>query len=257
MDEKKDLPVAVIDSGVGGTSVLAALVKQMPHERFLYFGDSQNAPYGEKSREQVLKITRQNLKMLQAVGIKALVIACNTATGAAAATLREENPALPIIGIEPALKPASLIGERPRILVMATPLTLIQEKFRTLAAGISEKAEIIPLPCPGLVGLIERGILEGEELDSLLDSLFFPYRSTTIDAVVLGCTHYPHIRERIMAHLPSGIPIFDGGEGTARQTERRLAEKQLLRKRGDGSVSFQSSTAGGEVLAERLFRRLL
>ena len=159
-----DLPIAVLDSGVGGISVLRELVRQMPSENFLYFGDSKNAPYGEKSPDEVLRITRENLKSLLARGIKALVLACNTATGAAARTLRAEYPDLILVGIEPAIKPASLLGDRPRVLVMATPLTLKQEKVCALMARFSDTSEILPTPCAGLVELIEDGKLEGEEL---------------------------------------------------------------------------------------------
>ena len=132
MDNRIDLPIAVIDSGVGGISVLSELVKIMPDERFLYFGDTKNAPYGTKSRAEVLEITKNNLEILKKRGIKALVVACNTATSAAVRILREENPDLTIVGIEPAIKPASRLSDTPRVLVMATPLTLKEEKFQNL-----------------------------------------------------------------------------------------------------------------------------
>ncbi len=254
---EKDMPIAVLDSGVGGVSVLCELVKLLPHENFLYFGDSANAPYGEKSGEEVLAITRRNLETFKTRGIKAFVLACNTATGAAAAVLREENPDLPIIGIEPAIKTATRQGGHPRVLVMATPLTLKQEKFRALAALFAEQEDILPLPCPGLVELIERGILEGEELDRYLNALFTPYKNTEIDAVVLGCTHYPHIKSAIAACLPKHVAILDGGEGTARQVARLLGEKALLRKADDGvgTITFESSDPRTLPLAKMLFER--
>ena len=152
----------MLDSGVGGVSVLRELIRLMPEERFLYLGDTKNAPYGTKSREDVLAITKENLQFLLSRGIKALVIACNTATGSAVQILREENPELPIIGIEPAIKPAALMGDSPRVLVMATPLTLKQEKYLALAQKYSPLAELIPLPCPGLADLVESGKVEGD-----------------------------------------------------------------------------------------------
>ena len=237
-----DLPIAVLDSGVGGISVLRELVRQMPNENFLYFGDSKNAPYGEKSPEEVLRITRENLNSLLARGIKALVLACNTATGAAARTLRAEYPDLILVGIEPAIKPASLLGDHPHVFVMATPLTLKQEKFCTLMARFSESSHILPLPCAGLVELIEDGKLEGEELDRYLKELLSPHLSTKIDAVVLGCTHYPHIKSEIAKHLPHETVILDGSEGTARETRRRLAEAALLRNEGTGHVEILNSS---------------
>ncbi len=253
--EPKDLPIAVLDSGVGGISVLRELVRLMPHENFLYFGDSKNAPYGEKSPASVLDITRDNLKHLLSRGIKALVLACNTATGAAARTLRSENPELIIVGIEPAIKPASLLGDRPRVLVMATPLTLKQEKFCSLMERFSECEEIIPLPCSGLVELIEAGELCGERLENYLKTLFSPHQGTKIDAVVLGCTHYPHIKEEIIKHLPKGTTILDGSEGTARETKRRLAEAGLLKQSGEGRVEILNSSEDKAFL--ELSRRLL
>ena len=248
MDNRISLPIAVIDSGVGGISVLRELIKIMPEERFLYFGDSKNAPYGTKSRDAVLEITKNNLEMLKKRGIKALVVACNTATSAAVRILREENPDLPIIGIEPAVKPASQLCESPRVLVMATPLTLKEEKFKNLVARFSQKGEFISLPCPGLMELIEEGDLESHLLRDYLKSLFTPYISKKIDGIVLGCTHYPHVKHLICEIWGDRVAILDGGEGTARETRRRIAEKGLLRS-GKGEVEIVSSS-GDERMIE-------
>ena len=221
------LPVAVVDSGVGGISVLRELRRVMPYEDFLYLGDSANAPYGSRDRGEVLDIMRRNLQMLLARGIKALVIACNTATSAAAATLRAEYPNLPIVGIEPAIKPATLVCDSPRVLVMATPLTLREEKFRALAERFADREEIIPLPCCGLVELIESGDLDGAAIHQYLRDLLAPFADQKIDAVVLGCTHYPHVRHLIGQYAPRGAVILDGGEGTAKETLRRLTAANL------------------------------
>jgi len=252
----REKPIAVIDSGVGGISVLRELLKIMPWEHYLYFGDSANAPYGSKTKGEVLELTRKNLQMLRKRGIKALVIACNTATSAAAAVLREENPDLPIIGIEPAIKPAAFLFPHPRVLVMATPLTLKEEKFRALVARFADREEIIPLPCPGLVELIEAGNLDGEAINRYLEELFAPYIRQKIDAVVLGCTHYPHIKNVIARHVPLRATIIDGGEGTARETYRRLSLAGLLADTDQaGSVGI-INTSGDERLI-RLSRELL
>ncbi|MBQ8387661.1 MAG: glutamate racemase [Clostridia bacterium] len=228
MSRNAELPIAVVDSGVGGISVLRELLRIMPNENYIYYGDSKNAPYGQKSKSEVLEITKNNLKYLKGLGIKALVIACNTATSAAAQALREENPELPIIGIEPAIKPAAKLGENPCVLVMATPLTLQEEKFRLLAERFADREEIIPLPCPGLVELIEADDKDGTE--TYLEKLFAPYADRKVDAVVLGCTHYPHVRRAIARYIPEGAVILDGGEGTARHTYNRLSELGLLRR---------------------------
>ena len=248
MEDVKKLPIAVIDSGVGGISVLRELLKIMPGENYLYFGDSANAPYGTKTKEAVLDITQKNLEFLKKIGIKALVIACNTATSAAARVLREENPELPIIGIEPAVKPASMVCESPRVLVMATRLTLREEKFLSLVGRFSDSAEFISLPCPGLVELIETGDTESDAIDEYLSKLFAPYKTLPIDAIVLGCTHYPHIKHIIRRHFPENVKIIDGGEGTARQTKRRLEELSLINTDGNGSVEILNSSPDPRLL---------
>ena len=241
MENRIDLPIAVIDSGVGGISVLRELIKIMPNEKFLYLGDSKNAPYGTKSRAEVLEITRNNLEMLRARGIKALVIACNTATSAAVKILREENPDLIIVGIEPAVKPASKLCESPRVLVMATPLTLKEEKFKNLVDRFASDGEFIPLPCPGLADLIERGDVEGDEVRVYLTDLFSPYLGEKIDGIVLGCTHYPHVRSVIEEIWDGKVAILDGGEGTARESRRRLARSELYRD-GEGEIEILNSS---------------
>ena len=160
-------------------------------------------------------VPRKNLAALKERGIKALVIACNTATSAAVRVLREENPELIIVGIEPAIKPASEICEHPRVIVMATALTLREEKFKLLVNRFSGKGEFIPLPCHGLVELIEQGDCESDEIYQYLAKLFAPYKNDKIDGIVLGCTHYPHVRSMIAKHFSADVKIIDGGEGTA------------------------------------------
>ncbi len=255
MSNKNELPIAVLDSGIGGISVLSELLRIMPNENYLYFGDSANAPYGTKDSLKVLELTRNNLKYLKSVGIKALVIACNTATSAAAKTLRKENPDLPIIGIEPAIKPPAVTLDHPRVLVMATPLTLREKKFCALVSRFADKEEIIPLPCDGLAELIERGELDSADIKDYLKRLFEPYLDPPPDAVVLGCTHYPHIKAAIAECLPEGTLILDGGEGTARHTCNRLSELGLLRssyKAGTVKIINTSSDPKAVVLSRAL-----
>lgn len=247
MENRIDLPIAVIDSGVGGISVLRELIKIMPEERFLYFGDSKNAPYGTKSRAEVLEITRNNLEILQKRGIKALVVACNTATSAAVRILREEHPDLPIVGIEPAVKPASELCDAPRVLVMATPLTLKEEKFKNLVDRFAHKGEFIPLPCPGLADLIEKGDVESEEIEVYLKKLFAPYFDQHIDGIVLGCTHYPHVRDTIHRVWGGKVAILDGGAGTAREARRRIAAADLLRH-GEGEIEIVNTSSDEKMI---------
>lgn len=221
-------PIGVIDSGVGGISVLKELITLMPNENFLYFGDNKNAPYGTKSGEVVRGLMTENAEYLIKKGVKAIVIACNTATGAAAKDLRDKYSHIPIIGIEPAIKPSARYKEHSNVLVMATPLTLEQDKFLDLMDRFSDEANIIPLPCPGLMELVEAGEISGKKIDNYLNELFKPFMNKKIDSVVLGCTHYPHIKDAVLKALGNDVMIFDGGEGTARETKRRLKEKNLL-----------------------------
>ena len=221
----KNLPIAVIDSGIGGATVLRELIKIMPNENYIYFGDSANAPYGTKTVDEVKRLTFATADMLFERGIKAMVIACNTATAAAAAQLRQEHPEIPIIGIEPAIKPAALAKEHPTVIVMATPLTLKQEKFMTLLHQYTDQAHIIPLPCPELAELIESGDFASERVHGYLRRIFEPFNRDKIDSIVLGCTHYPLITKAILEEFGREVEIFYGGLGTARQTQRRLIER--------------------------------
>ncbi len=239
---KKDAPVGVFDSGVGGISVLRELVKILPNEDFLYLGDSVHAPYGTKSLEEVRTLTISHIEELLHNGAKAVVIACNTATSAAVAVLRNMYPEIPIVGIEPAIKPAVLARPNSRIVVMATPMTLQQEKFKTLLKKYENQAEIVSLPCPGLMEFVEQGDLESEDLKIYLTNLLTPVLEEKTDAIVLGCTHYPFARRMISKVAGQDITIYDGGSGTAREMKRRLTEAELLNPmEKTGQVTFFNS----------------
>lgn len=243
MDEMQR-PIGVFDSGVGGISVLRELVALMPNENFIFYGDSKNAPYGTKTLEEVRKLTLADAEYLRSRNVKALVVACNTATSAAIHILREKyQKEIPVIGIEPALKPAVSVKENPRVLVMATPMTLRETKFHNLMQKFQDQAEIISLPCPGLVEFVERGELSGEALEHFLKNLFAPYQERKVDAVVLGCTHYPLVRKTIQKVLGQGVAVFDGGAGTARETLHKLKEYSLVSDAvTPGTVQFYNST---------------
>ena len=238
MNTKHDY-IAVFDSGVGGLSVLRHLRRVMPGERYLYFGDSANAPYGTKTKEDVKKLTFDAAQRLISRGIKALVGACNTATSAAIHDLRIAYPDLVVIGIEPALKLAAERFPGGKLCVMATPMTLREEKFAALMRRYEEVCHVQKLPAPGLVELVEGGKADSPEADSLLKTLFATLESTP-DAVVLGCTHYPFAAKAISRVLGAGVALLDGGQGTARETRRRLMEAGLLEE-GDGALVIENS----------------
>ena len=239
--------IAVFDSGVGGISVLRQLRKAMPGEKFLYFGDSANAPYGSRPTCEVRKLSLDVAEKLVKSGIKALVVACNTATAAAIETLREAYPDLIIVGIEPALKPAADRFPGGCIGVLATEVTLREEKFRQLASHHSGDCQVVKLPAPGLMDLVEQGKGDSEEAEALLRSILGPWIGK-LDALVLGCTHYPFAIPSIRRVLGENVTLFDGGEGTARETKRRLAQKGLLRD-AEGEVVWQNSLNDPKIIA--------
>jgi len=243
-------PVGFFDSGLGGISILRGTRQLMPGEDYLYFGDSLHAPYGVRSLEEVQMLSRAAAEYLLERGAKAIVIACNTATSAAAVMLRAAYPQVPIIGTEPALKPAVERHPGGRILVMATAMTLQEQKFLDLWGQFREQAEIVPVPCSGLMEFVERGILRGEELERFLLEKLEPFTKVPVDAVVLGCTHYPFLRSTIRKLMGRRPEILDGSEGVARQLRRRLAELDLLNPRAEGGqVVFQNSLEGQEMIA--------
>lgn len=218
--EAQARPIGVFDSGLGGISVLRACVRLLPQENFLFFGDSANAPYGEKSLDQVRALTLSAVDRLLAQGVKGIVVACNTATSAAIGLLRQLHPGLPIIGIEPAVKPAALAAGSSSVIVMATPLTIREDKYQKLAAAFCGHANVISLPCKGLAEMVERGIFDGPVLDAYLQDLLLPFRYCNIDYIVLGCTHYPFVRKAIARNFGRPVSTSTGSEGTARQLRR-------------------------------------
>ena len=249
-------PIAVFDSGVGGISVLAQLMRRMPRESYLFFGDSANAPYGSRSEAEVRALSDVHVGRLIARGAKAVVIACNTATGAAIGPLRQKYPFLPLIGMEPAVKPAAAAHPGGRILVMATPVTLASEKFRALLAAHAGEAEFLAAPCARLAALVEAGVLDGPALTDYLHAELDRHLARPIDAVVLGCTHYPFVRAAI-ARVAGTDAVYDGGAGTARETERRLRQAGLeTDAAGPGGVEYSSSDPSDahRALCERLLR---
>ena len=247
--ERTELPIAVFDSGLGGISVLRALVQRLPGEDFLYFGDSANAPYGVRPVAEVRRLTQDVLGRLYDRGIKAAVIACNTATSAAIGPLRAAFPDIPVIGIEPALKPA--VAHHRRVLVLATPLTLREEKFVALMHQCAGCAEIVPLPCPELVEFVERGELDSPALTAYLARQLGPYAGR-VDAAVLGCTHFPFARRAIRAALGGNVTLYDGSDGPARETLRQLVRRGWVRGGSHGAVTLENSLPSELPLSHRL-----
>ena len=223
--------VGVFDSGVGGLSVLSFLTELMPGENYIYLGDTANAPYGDKTHDEVVNIALKNTETLLASGCKAIVVACNTATAAAVETLRARFPEVPVIGIEPALKPAFESGCR-RVMVLATPRTVSEERFTSLLSRLSEKygGYAYGVGCRNLAEMVEKGTAD----ESYFEPMFAPGIPRP-DGIVLGCTHYSFIAG-IVGRASGGIPVFDGALGTARQVKRLLGERGTLNPAASGGT---------------------
>lgn len=224
-------PIGVFDSGVGGLSVLKALRAELPSEDFVYLADSAYAPYGERDEAFILERARAITHYLLAQHhIQLLVIACNSATAAAVEMLRGEYSSLPIVGVEPAIKPAVTLSHTKHIGVMATRATLNSAKFQTLLASLADQATFICQPCDGLADAIER---QDESKTIALCTFYtramgqFGTQTDDIDTVVLGCTHYPFAREVLVKLLGPEIHLLDNGHPVARQTHRLISSKVM------------------------------
>ena len=234
-------PIGVFDSGLGGLSVLQHIRQTLPHEALLYVADSGFAPYGDKTSAEILERSIVVTDFLLSKHIKALVVACNTATAAAIKHLRVHYPDLIIIGMEPGLKPASLLSKTKKVGVLATLSTVQSEKYQRLSMQLSAESgvEFIPQPCVGLVDQIEKAEANAEQTRLLLKKYLNPLLAANVDTLVLGCTHYPFVADLIQeltsAHTPDGEPIrlIDTGKAVASQLQRLLAERDLKTSNSD------------------------
>ncbi|WP_295456112.1 glutamate racemase [uncultured Thiodictyon sp.] len=250
-------PIGVFDSGVGGLTVLKEIRRELPAEDLLYVADSGHAPYGDKSPALIEARAVVLTEFLIGQGAKAVVVACNTATGAAARLLRSRYP-VPIIAMEPAVKPAVELSRSGVIGVLATRATLASHSFSVLLARVSAEArtQILLQPCPGLVERIEAGDLDGDYTRALLAHYLRPVLERGADSIVLGCTHYPYLRSLIGELAGPGVAVLDSGVAVARQVRRRLETSGLLAPAGRcGTERFWTSAhpAAGWGLVSRLW----
>jgi glutamate racemase len=229
-------PIGLFDSGIGGTSIWKEIHELLPHENTLYLADSKNAPYGQKSKEEIIQLSCKNTEFLLNQNCKIIVVACNTATTNAIKELRAQYD-IPFIGIEPAIKPAALNSENNSIGILATQGTLTSELFYQTTQKF-QNTKIIEQIGHGLVPLIENGELDSPEMKRLLEEYLTPMIEANIDYLVLGCSHYPYLIPQIKKILPKHIKIIDSGEAVARQTKKVLEE----------CVGLNSNTKKGETL---------
>ena len=243
--------IGIFDSGSGGLSVYREIVKLLPQERYVYFSDNAHCPYGEKTAAFIQERARTITEILLGLGADIIVVACNTATAAAIATLREEYPAVPFIGMEPAVKPAALGTETGVIGVLATAGTLKGSKYLKTRGQFEDDVRIVEHVGEGFVELVENGILEGPEAYETVKASLQPLLDAGADRIVLGCTHYPFLRPVIEAIAGPGVQVIDPAPAVARQTVRIL-EKQGI-PTGEGPFSVDLYFSGEPDSLQRIF----
>jgi glutamate racemase len=246
-------PIGIFDSGLGGLSVAREVKQRLRAEDILYIADSAYVPYGGRSFEEINARSLAVSAALLERGAKLIVVACNTASGAALELLRERFD-VPIVGLEPAVKPAAKSTRSGRIAVLATPATLKTPRFNRLVDDHGPGIDVVKIPCPGFVELVESGDVSGERARELVGQVLRPLEGSGVDQVVLGCTHYPFLRGVIQEIVGQGVTILDSGSAVARQVERVLAGRHLLRS--DLSGTFTFLTTGDAAAVRPIVARL-
>lgn len=239
-------PIGLFDSGVGGTSIWKEIHSLLPHENTIYLADSKNAPYGQKSREEIIALSIKNTEYLLEHGCKMIVVACNTATTNAIKELREKFD-VPFIGIEPAIKPAAASTKTQTIGILATKGTLASDLFHKTVSGFKD-ITVIEQVGYNLVKLIEEGKLGSDEITQLLEQYLKPMIDANIDYLVLGCSHYPYLVPQIKEILPDSVKIIDSGEAVAKQTKNILQIHGMLNKSVAESSKHFYTNSNPEVL---------
>lgn len=246
----KTNPIGIFDSGVGGTSIFKEIHHLLPMEHIIYLADSKNAPYGEKSKEEIVELSIKNTEFLLRQNCKLIVVACNTATTNAIQELREKY-AIPILGIEPAIKPAALNSKSKTIGILATKGTLSSKLFAQTSDLFTKDTEVVEVVGNGLVKAIESGNKDTEQTFELLKNLLAPMIEKKIDYLVLGCSHYPYLIPQIKKILPKNVTIIDSGEAVARQAKIILKTLGLLEETQQKAPEFYTNT-NPEVLKNLL-----
>ena len=248
---KNDCPIGLFDSGIGGTSIWKEVHALLPNENTIYLADSINAPYGLKSKEEIIALSIKNTEFLLNQNCKMIIVACNTATTNAIKELRAKYHNIPFIGIEPAIKPAALQSKTQTIGILATKGTLNSDLFHNSVANHPE-VTIIEQIGHGLVQLIENGDMDSPEMEELLKSYLTPMIEKNIDYLVLGCSHYPYLIPQIKNIIPSHIKIIDSGEAVAKQTKKILEQHYLLNNSNEKSSQIFYTNSEPEVLEKIL-----
>ena len=244
------MKIGIFDSGIGGLSVLSEAISAISFGEFIYYADTDNVPYGEKSEEEIRGYVEKAVDFLIEKGARAIVLACNTATSVSVKSLREKY-SLPIVGMEPAVKRAVDLFSEGRVLVSATPMTIKGEKLHSLIGRLDSKSRVDLVALPGLVRLAEKGVFEGEEVKEYLDRELSGIDLSLYSSFVLGCTHFVFYKKALGEYLPSGIKLLDGNEGTVRQLLKRIKEESGADDARQSVEYFTSGRKADEKTAER------
>lgn len=246
--------VGIFDSGIGGLTVLHQALRDLPGEEYIYYADTDHVPYGRHTRQEVAAYTEEAVAFLAGQGVKAIVIACNTATSAAIAGLRARYT-LPIVGMEPAVKPAVALHPGKRVLVTATPVTVREEKLRDLLFQVDKNRVVDTLALPELVTFAERGEFTSPQVTAYLRAALAPYPLADYSALVLGCTHFNYFKDTFSALLPPGTALIDGSQGTIRRLAALLGQQGLLAQPGGRPAPVAYYYSGRRVEDQRELAR--
>lgn len=244
--------IGIFDSGIGGMSVLHQALATLPHENYIFYADTDHVPYGTKTKDQVISYVDEMIQFMLSHNCKAVVIACNTATSVAASTMRQKYD-IPIIGIEPAVKPAVEQSHGRRVMVVATPLTIREEKLKNLVDRVDNAHHVDLLPLPELVTFAEREEFNSPQVEAYLHKELSSYDLSTYGELVLGCTHFNYFKDSFRKIMPSQVQIIDGNRGTVNQLKRILESTDRL-EQSEGKVRY--FTSGREVVASEQLARM-
>lgn len=244
-------PIGIFDSGVGGLTIYNEIHELLPHEHIIYLADSKNAPYGGKSREEIIRLSVKNTEFLLSRGCKLIVVACNTASTNTVKYLREHYD-VPFIRVQPAIKPAALNSKTKVVGMLATKSTLESDLLYETSQRFAQGVKVVNQVGEGLVWLIEHGKMHSEEMTDLLHQYLDPMKDQQVDYLVLGCTHYPFLRDQIETIVGKGITVLDSGEAIARQTRVILKEEGLLNEGGHEVSRLFYTNKDRQILQEML-----
>lgn len=244
--------IGIFDSGIGGMTLLHQAMVTLPHENYIFYADIDHVPYGTKTKEQVISYVDEVMQFMIAQDCKVVVIACNTATSVAAEIMRSKYD-IPIIGIEPAVKPAVENSDGKRVMVVATPLTIQEEKLKNLVEKVDDDHLVDLLALPKLVSFAERGEFVSDEVYCYLKEMLMPYQLEDYGELVLGCTHFNYFKDSFAKLLPSGVQMIDGSTGTINQLKRVLTQRGQLEEK-EGSIRY--FTSGRELTSEADLQRM-